>query len=785
MKSTLALKEMCKPQINQRMKQKLQPEIFTSRQERDKSRRTKHQLNTRYKFINYGIFCAGDSQQFFNSIGVPIQPPQTRIEAVRSRWRAAVSSRLFHRRPDESENPVYKTFRYVFENFKKGIYVKICRGELECFLPFTNVNYSQKFDTSKRFADHIKSLEKQAAALDGRTFSPRKIHGHPQRFYFNDGLIRFEYPISEKDTNVTALLDMFRELCAQRKIPDIEFFVNKRDFPLLSQCGSCEPYHNLHGTTERKLQPEFANIGIFTPILSQSKSENHGDILMPTVDDWIRVRGRENSFFSRASNDYLPQQRVRWKDKVPMGFWRGSSTGLGSTASNNQRIHLNEMAQQFPRHLDAGITRWNRRIRKHKDSRRWDFPRGTRTVAPVPWEHQTRWKYLIHVDGHSSAFRLGATLGSGSVVFLVESKWKSFLSRHIIPGKHYIGIKSDLSNLIEKIEWARSHDEECKKIAAAARRFYNQRLNKKGILDYLANTLRETARTRGTFPVVRLHRDDAYKAKNADWCHRQAASHPGPVPNACALVFENKRGVLQSHDGLIYKTSQNVHELQNEFRIGRQFVNELDDPGLSKTHDFRTINGVPTLTKKFIEGHNLLDFIYSRRFEFRRFVAITLDIIRTLIKAQEMFLFVHNDLVPGNVIIDSNGKGTIIDYGKSSAGPIGDRVGLNYELSIFDATHDIEHFFLSSLYHMTRCKYIPDPVIMKLCRWISRTSVGVALRSRQHAKIFTGMQTKFSTMMSRKWMKYERRTAAAGQWRSPATMRSIEKIVALERSHPQ
>ena len=50
------------------------------------------------------------------------------------------------------------------------------------------------------------------------------------KWYSNNCLVRFEYPPSEGDSGVSQMKDMFSSLCNTRKIPDIEFFVNRRDF---------------------------------------------------------------------------------------------------------------------------------------------------------------------------------------------------------------------------------------------------------------------------------------------------------------------------------------------------------------------------------------------------------------------------------------------------------------------------------------------------------------------------------------------------------------------------
>ena len=79
-------------------------------------------------------------------------------------------------------------------------------------------------------------------------------------------------------------------------------------------------------------------------------------------------------------------------------------------------------------------------------------------------QNQSRYKYILNIQGNSAAYRLSYLLRSGSVILNVESENKLWWEDKWEPMKHYVPIKSDLSDLKEKIEWCREHDEECRKI---------------------------------------------------------------------------------------------------------------------------------------------------------------------------------------------------------------------------------------------------------------------------------------------------------------------------------
>ncbi len=56
--------------------------------------------------------------------------------------------------------------------------------------------------------------------------------------------------------------------------------------------------------------------------------------------------------------------------------------------------------------------------------------------------------------------------------------WFSHLLKPYI---HYVPVKSDLSDLIEKIQWCRDNDEKCKEISQEALKFYQTYLSRESI----------------------------------------------------------------------------------------------------------------------------------------------------------------------------------------------------------------------------------------------------------------------------------------------------------------
>jgi len=143
--------------------------------------------------------------------------------------------------------------------------------------------------------------------------------------------------------------------------------------------------------------------------------------------------------------------------------------------------------------LDVGITKWQLRPRKLKDSnylQTIDINEIGIQLKPflTPYQ-QAEYKYIINLDGHVSAFRLSLEMSMGCCILLVDSKYELWFKSMIKPMVHYVPIKSDLSDLIEQIKWCRENDTKVEEIAKNAKEFYIKYLQKDGILDYLQKIL--------------------------------------------------------------------------------------------------------------------------------------------------------------------------------------------------------------------------------------------------------------------------------------------------------
>jgi hypothetical protein len=92
----------------------------------------------------------------------------------------------------------------------------------------------------------------------------------------------------------------------------------------------------------------------------------------------------------------------------------------------------------------------------------------------VSRDQQTTYKYILDMDGEASTWdSLAWKLRSGSVVFRVTGIWNQWFFPQFLAGVHYIPVKEDFSDLMEKYEWCESHPAECKQMILDACRVFD------------------------------------------------------------------------------------------------------------------------------------------------------------------------------------------------------------------------------------------------------------------------------------------------------------------------
>jgi hypothetical protein len=159
---------------------------------------------------------------------------------------------------------------------------------------------------------------------------------------------------------------------------------------------------------------------------------------------------------------------------------------IGDPSLAAVRAQLIELSQARGDLLDASGIDWGTR-----DRVRSPIDPG----ATVPYNFLTlpeqvrRWSWLIDVEGSGYSNRLKILLHSGRPVFIQERPWHEWYWGELRPMQNFIPVARDLSDLIEKLEWARANPAEAEQIGRAGQALALARLTREAAVLQLAQTL--------------------------------------------------------------------------------------------------------------------------------------------------------------------------------------------------------------------------------------------------------------------------------------------------------
>jgi hypothetical protein len=215
--------------------------------------------------------------------------------------------------------------------------------------------------------------------------------------------------------------------------------------------------------------------GQFIPIFAYSGKQGYKDIPIPTYDD----------LFDRE----IGPVETKWSQKKDVAVFRGSSTGCGNDAKTNQRLKLATMKSDD---LDVGITQYTSHLKFNSLTDIAKAEKVAPDVSKMLWNEQSKYKYIIHVDGNVVAYRLLKSMLTKSVILRVKSDFVHWADEYLTPNEDYIEVNSDLSDLEDKVKWCKEHDKECKKIAENGYKFAKKVLNDDFLQKQFINTLKSS-----------------------------------------------------------------------------------------------------------------------------------------------------------------------------------------------------------------------------------------------------------------------------------------------------
>jgi hypothetical protein len=159
---------------------------------------------------------------------------------------------------------------------------------------------------------------------------------------------------------------------------------------------------------------------------------------------------------------------------------------IGDPNMHVRRYQLIELSQARPDLLDASGIDWitSDRIRSPTD-RDATMPFNYLTLA----QQTRRWSALIDVEGKGYSARLKILLHSGRPVFIQDRPWREWYWSELKPMENFIPVKRDLSDLVEKLEWAQANPAEAEAIGRAGQSLALAKLTREAAVLQLVKTL--------------------------------------------------------------------------------------------------------------------------------------------------------------------------------------------------------------------------------------------------------------------------------------------------------
>jgi hypothetical protein len=439
------------------------------------------------------------------------------IDKLTKSFRRHLSSVSYYNKKDDKNKKVINSLRYLFFHKKRGVFVKILNNKVAMFVPFVNrdyaniwsqyLNFSKESKESKDSKDSKDSISYREYLLKKSLLGP-SVYDHllysqqveldeldqkneeeekkivkMNTWYAkeNDGKI-YQPPIhnqreKEYGNSFALMLDMLIKLCNTRKVPNVDFFIGD-NFSIKKNLSDANdhvfPFSDFPLAREK--------YDSYAPICSFFGNEElFGDILVPSMDDWSHA----------TKCGAVENNNVKWTEKKQVCYYCGKSTSpyssvIAALINNDDEKGEKKKDEKI---IDIGM------LSNTKDYLQ-DFKLNGGLVhfIPPPIDSSidksgssTDKKYLLYINDQNQHYP--SLMNTKSVVFKVSEAKKDaaacyWYSKILTPGKDYISVKSDLSNLEKKIQWAKNHDVECMQISATALKLRQKFLSVDGILDY-------------------------------------------------------------------------------------------------------------------------------------------------------------------------------------------------------------------------------------------------------------------------------------------------------------
>lgn len=300
----------------------------------------------------------------------------------------------------------------------------------------------------------IEALRRRQPEIAGRLVNI--WHGCPGYFRFALDADRFGSP----DDVTVIRLEFGADRCMIRLHPQLIatrlIFVSCRLIEMLTLLASCRGAPA--GTV-------LLNTDDYAPAPGLAFSDSRPDRWLIPDPVFLAERAYARTALHYRLND-LP-----WAERRRVAFWRGSTTGgeIGCGSWEElDRVRLCRIAAEHPALFDAGLAG----IAQMSPADAAAIKESGLVRDFVPDTRFNEYAYQIDIDGNSNSWPgLFQKLQTGSPVLKVTSRhgYRQWYYDRLVPWENYVPVETDLSDLVDNVQWLIAHDDEARRIGAAGR----------------------------------------------------------------------------------------------------------------------------------------------------------------------------------------------------------------------------------------------------------------------------------------------------------------------------
>lgn len=268
-----------------------------------------------------------------------------------------------------------------------------------------------------------------------------------------------------------------KTLLCQIRVPDIDFILVPMD-----------------GIPEKHMSSNFylmEDVQEQVPIFGNAKLKEPKTRSVVLIPNLVVL---SESWYNMANEILSINRQIPWNEKKGQAFWRGGTSDVNvlerdrDDFSPTPRWNLCALSQNVPEYINA-------RFYTADSPTLLNAALQANLLAPfVSKMEHLQYKYLPDLDGHMcSSPGLLWRLLSGSLTLKQESDQIQWFHGAILPYRHYLPIANDMSDFIEKIDWAETHEKEVLEIIDNAQDFVLQHLMYEDCYRYLYQVLEKYA----------------------------------------------------------------------------------------------------------------------------------------------------------------------------------------------------------------------------------------------------------------------------------------------------